>query len=177
MQTSTLSLFLSLAGAAALQLHAQPASADAQNRALELLRHTISQEQTGYAGSRPAEPATGLTPMQPPATAASFSDQQERAIMLLRQKVAESDQAGATAVQPRPRATRSGASTTLSPRPGTRSHSVTPPPASKPAAPALDPSAPRTKQQRLAELLEQYRADKLSPTEYQAARAKILAEP
>jgi hypothetical protein len=33
------------------------------------------------------------------------------------------------------------------------------------------------KEQRLHQLLEQYRADLLSPEQYHAARAKILAEP
>ncbi len=39
------------------------------------------------------------------------------------------------------------------------------------------PTAPTTKQGRLEALLEDYRADKLSPTQYHQQRAKIRAEP
>ena len=39
------------------------------------------------------------------------------------------------------------------------------------------PAGSKTKQQRLAELLELYKADKVSPSEYHAQRAKILSEP
>jgi hypothetical protein len=40
------------------------------------------------------------------------------------------------------------------------------------------PSAgPKTKQERLVELLQLYQADKISPAEYHDQRAKILAEP
>ena len=48
-----------------------------------------------------------------------------------------------------------------------------------PAAPAPVPIAvgPRTKQQRLTDLLEAYKADKIGPTDYHEQRAKILAEP
>jgi hypothetical protein len=42
-------------------------------------------------------------------------------------------------------------------------------------APPLGISA--AKEQRLQELLQQYRADLISPEQYQASRAKILAEP
>jgi hypothetical protein len=46
---------------------------------------------------------------------------------------------------------------------------------SRPEAPPSPLSA--DKQQRLADLLQQYKAEKLSPEDYHAARAKILAEP
>jgi hypothetical protein len=47
------------------------------------------------------------------------------------------------------------------------------------AAPAAPDTAggPKTKQQRLMDLLELYKADKLTPAQYHAERAKILAEP
>lgn len=44
------------------------------------------------------------------------------------------------------------------------------------AAPAISSSA-RTKQDRLAQLLDAYRRDQIGPTEYHQQRAKILAEP
>ncbi len=46
-----------------------------------------------------------------------------------------------------------------------------------PATPAADamPSAADTQEARLAELLVLYKADKITPAEYQARRAKILA--
>ncbi|MBI4325345.1 MAG: hypothetical protein HY674_08790 [Chloroflexi bacterium] len=39
------------------------------------------------------------------------------------------------------------------------------------------PAAPKTKRQKLAELLELYKADKLTPIQYHEERAKIVAEP
>jgi hypothetical protein len=45
-----------------------------------------------------------------------------------------------------------------------------------PVTPA-QPGGPKTKQERLSELLELYKADKISPAEYHAQRARILAEP
>jgi hypothetical protein len=49
----------------------------------------------------------------------------------------------------------------------------TPPAASMPMPAAL---APGSKEQRLAELLQLYKADKITPVEYHEQRAKILAE-
>jgi hypothetical protein len=51
---------------------------------------------------------------------------------------------------------------------------VTAPPANNAVA---IPGAPKSKQQRLAELLEQYRRDQISPSDYHMQRAKILSEP
>lgn len=175
MDTSKLSLLLSLAGAAALQLHAQPASPEAQNRALELLRQTISQEpsQTPTTPSAPqpveVTPAPAMTAM--PAAAAS-ADQQQQAIMLLRQTMAEQPHAAAPA---RPTGS-SGAKSAKSKSSGSKTATVSPAPGSDSAAPLALP-LPMTKQQRLADILEQYRADQLTPAQYQAERAKILAEP
>ena len=45
-----------------------------------------------------------------------------------------------------------------------------------PLAAPESPISP-AKEQRLQELLQQYRADLISPEQYQATRAKILAEP
>jgi hypothetical protein len=54
-------------------------------------------------------------------------------------------------------------------------------PAKQPAAlqPISGPASPLSadKQKRLADILAQYRADKITPQEYHAQRAKILAEP
>jgi hypothetical protein len=44
-------------------------------------------------------------------------------------------------------------------------------------APSDQPVGPKTKQQKLSDLLELYKADKLTPAEYHAQRAKILSEP
>ena len=57
----------------------------------------------------------------------------------------------------------------------------TPPPVLKPAVPAeagaVAPAYPKTKQQRLSELLEAYKADKITPADYHNERAKIISEP
>jgi hypothetical protein len=39
------------------------------------------------------------------------------------------------------------------------------------------PAGPKTKHEKLMELLDTYRADKLTPAQYQEQRAKILSEP
>lgn len=177
METSKLSLLLSLAGAAALQLHAQPASPEAQNRALELLRQTISQEQ--FQTPSAAQPAA-LTPapiMTTAPAAPASTDQQQQAIMLLRQAMAEQPQTAAPAPAPKAKASSSakGAKPSAS---ASKSPSVQPAPAPEAVTPApTAPAGPKTKQQRLADLLQDYRADKLTPAQYQAERAKILAEP
>jgi hypothetical protein len=44
-------------------------------------------------------------------------------------------------------------------------------------APVVDSKLPHSKTQRLAELLEKYRRDEITPAEYHGQRAKILAEP
>jgi len=44
-------------------------------------------------------------------------------------------------------------------------------------APAVTEPAPTTKEGRLKALLNDYMADKITPSEYQSRRAKILAEP
>lgn len=40
-----------------------------------------------------------------------------------------------------------------------------------------EPSGPRTKQQRLLDLLQRYKADQIDPYQYHEQRAEILAEP
>lgn len=49
--------------------------------------------------------------------------------------------------------------------------------AKAPAVPPADSGRARTKADRLAELLQAYKADKITPFEYHNERAKILAEP
>ena len=44
-------------------------------------------------------------------------------------------------------------------------------------APAVRPVFAGTRAQKLADLLQAYKADKISPIEYHTERAKILAEP
>ena len=146
MQISKLSLIVSLAGAAAWQLHAQPASPELQDKAVELLRQTISQSQSApVAAPTPAAPAA-VSSETPAATAT-------------------------TKVKPA-KVTKSMSSASSKPA------KVTAPTVPEVAAPIVaQPAGPKSKQERLADLLEAYRADRVSPTEYHAERAKILAEP
>ena len=50
-------------------------------------------------------------------------------------------------------------------------------PSTLPALPTVDSKLPVSKTQRLAELLEKYRRDEITPADYHGQRAKILAEP
>ena len=46
-----------------------------------------------------------------------------------------------------------------------------------PTAPPVPSKFEKSKSQRLAELLEKYRRDEITPSDYHGQRAKILAEP
>jgi hypothetical protein len=48
---------------------------------------------------------------------------------------------------------------------------------SAPQTPAVESRFPKSKAQRLAELLEKYRRDEITPAQYHAERARILADP
>jgi hypothetical protein len=139
MQISKVSFVLSLAGAAALQLHAQSASPELQGKALELLRQTISQErQAGSpSNSKPVQDKTAKTTTTKKTQPAAKTE------------------------------TSTGVSQSMTATKATAA----------PAATPIQPTGPKTKQQRLADLLELYKADKLTPAQYQAERAKIMAEP
>ena len=61
-------------------------------------------------------------------------------------------------------------------RNGTKTTEVKTPPDKTPVVPVV-PDGPKSKQQRLAELLDAYKKDKISPADYHQQRAKILTEP
>src|SRR5690349_13102666 len=117
MQTLKLSLVLSLASATMIGVHGQPASPEAQEKAIELLRQTISEGGTSGSSSGQTAPAMAerehpmpskampehqhSTPSKdmsnpPPAVAPASPDQQQQALELLRQKMNEP----AAAMQP-----------------------------------------------------------------------------
>jgi len=153
MQISKVTLMLLSLGAAACQLGAQPASPDLQDKALQLLRQTISEDRArGAEAPRMANPPATHSMAAPAANATTAP--------------------APTANPAKPRST---------PKPARMAPKVNaPPPEVQPAPAPTMPEAnagPKTKQQRLTELLELYKADKLSPPEYHAQRAKILAEP
>jgi hypothetical protein len=195
MRLSKISLIAFVVGASFLQLQAQPASPELQGQALELLRQTISQQrpdpriretprsEPGIAAPvRPAEPAQVW---RAPSQQAS-PGQQQQALDLLRQTLAEVQPpappapSSATArpdrVQAPPRSAQGLGKAPPAPAPRVEPQPPAPLPAPLPA-PSEQPAGPLTKQQRLAELLERYRADQLTPSEYHAERARILAEP
>ena len=110
-------------------------------------------------------------------------EQQTRALELLRQTISQQHQAAAAPGKPAPQQHAAPAAPAAPAKPSSASTAVTSKPAPKasPAKPApaapQQPAGPKTKQQKLQDLLNAYRADKISPPEYQAERAKILAEP
>ena len=174
MQISKVLIIACFAGAAAGPIHSQPASSDSQGKALELLRQAIAQGQTEATEAKPAAP-----------------DQQQQALQLLRQKIAEEQPVSAKSssgrtnpaksAKPAPASKTTKATAAASTpnaaaaQPGV-SASPAAPGSATPAAPD-QPAGPKTKQQRLAELADQYKTDKITPAEYYAQRAKILAEP
>jgi len=84
------------------------------------------------------------------------------------------------AVQPTPRPTRSAPAE--EPKPvrkaailgNKRPDKIEPAPA---VQPAVQPALAGSKAQKLASLLQAYKADKITPIEYHTERAKILADP
>jgi hypothetical protein len=190
MQISELSLMAFLAGAAALQLRAQPASAEQQNRALEVLRQAMSQEhQSATMAPQLSPPATeGMaTPPAPAlgttswslAVAGSSDQQQQQALMLLRQQMAEQQSTTPSAATKSTKSRSSSKATTAKKANKSSSSESVAQPSVDIVAPVvpLQPTGPKTKQQQLMELLEQYKADKITPAEYQTQRARILSEP
>jgi hypothetical protein len=167
MQASKVLLTIALAGAGVWSVQAQPASPELQAKAVELLRQTISQER--HQGAQIGAVTSA------PASASASADQQQRAIQLLRQKISEENAAssgGRAATGP----AATGAKTAPLTQPGTIVQPAIGTDTINTPTVAI-PTGPKSKQQRLNELLEQYRADKLTPAQYHAERAKILAEP
>jgi hypothetical protein len=169
-----------------LQLRAQTTSPELQDKAVELLRQTISQERhaTPMTSSAPmksapraVEPSSAALPVMQPASSAL----QEQALARLRETITQERSHAATT--PRSARPSKGAMNT----PKTKApvnqanhmeHMAAPETGSTTPAPApAQPTGPRTKQQKLMDLLELYKADKLTPAEYHSQRAKILAEP
>jgi len=201
MRIFQLSLIALVAAAAALRIEAQPASPEVQAKALELLRQTLSEQKQepapamhAPAATSPAVPMQSSAPQPAPAvappTAAPIQPAspqlQDQAIARLRATLEQERSAqrppmagtqprppmpATNHLQPEPKSGAAGVHNALSGRPASRPEAVV-----TPAAPD-EPSGPKTKQQKLMELLEMYKADKLTPAEYQAQRAKILAEP
>ena len=142
-------------GAAACQLGAQPASPDLQEKALQLLRQTISEDhaRAGETGKMASPAATHDHATMAPGSGTTSTT-------------------GKPSHSAKPRATTKPAAT------GTQMTTPAAPMTAAPAQTTPEPTAgPKTKQQRLADLLELYKADKLTPPEYHSQRAKILAEP
>jgi hypothetical protein len=187
MHISKLSLVALLAGAL-VELPSQAATPEQQAQAVELLRQTIAQQRQAGPTLSPTQPAATPKPTQPAATLSptpapavtpapqatvpvpAGTDRHEAAIQLLR-----ATQATAS-TQPAPTMAPGKPRTGGVPKSGARTAAPRGRDAGQTAAP-LPETGPKTKQQRLADLLELYRADKMSPTEYQVERAKILAEP
>jgi hypothetical protein len=191
------SLIASVAGAIALQLHAQPASPDLQNKALELLHQTIAQPQSNPNQQAPISsqlaptespkpaPTESAMPMAVPAGKPASPDQQQQAIQLLREKMAEqaasskepsTNRAAAKAKPAKSSDSKASPAAKSAPTAVQPAGTNSPAEIASPTTPE-QPTGPKTKQQRLMELLDLYKADKVTPAEYHAQRAKILAEP
>jgi hypothetical protein len=175
-------------GTLALCLLAIPALADDANTDAQLrdaLRKKIAEPAgapTAPAAVAPAAPAAPAQPAaapvtqpvaQPAAVPTAVEDPADARLReALRQRMAQPiEHVAATPPKAAP------APATKKPTP------AAPATEAKAAAPKMTPmEAPASplagsKEQRLAELLQQYKADKISPQEYHAARAKVIAGP
>lgn len=87
----------------------------------------------------------------------------------LRQKIVEPASASVGATHP--------AKPVLTPAPAHASTSVVAQPATQVGEPVIAPAFSGSKQDRLAALLQQYKADQITPQQYHAQRAAIIAAP
>jgi len=133
---------------------AAPAAAVATPVQIERSRESVRQE---YIELNPhGDGAILYAPTSPPAgSARATSEQIERSRELVHQRLAELDAPQKAPSTPPP---------------------VVVAPPSQPAPPVVVPE-PKTKQERLADLLKLYQADTISPEQYHKERAKIVAEP
>ena len=160
-----------------------PSDPDAIAKAREALRQKMNELQAGQptpATQPPATPPSApapAVPAAPPATASATAIQPPSTPELTAPpeadpaaiaKAREAMRLKMQAMGPEPMA----ANALVSTRPGKTQTGMNFPAMS---APPLGISA--TKEQRLQQLLQQYRSDLISPEQYQAGRAKILAEP
>jgi hypothetical protein len=136
----------------------------------------------------PPPAAVLATPaVPPPATVVTAPPQraspelQAQALEALRQKKAELDAQEPTVAVKTPTAPMSPIAPAPMPMPKTRSTStaapVFPTATAAPQYPAVPTMLSGSKEQRLAELLQLYKSDRITPAEYHQQRAKILAEP
>lgn len=131
---------------------AEPIDSPAQRRGLEVLRKAMEQEKN--APSKPVKPVKPSSPIAAEPKKVSKPVKAEPEI-------------AAEAKEPQPKAKVTAA-------PVKKTEVKEP----APAPPVVEaPAGPKTKQQLLADLLEEYKADKISPPQYQELRAKILAAP
>jgi len=144
---------------------------DAQARAL-LEQKTRELEAAAPAATAPAvsSPAPPVviapTPTVTPTVSQSASDSSRS---LLEEKTRE---LGGTTPPPASTATKSTVATSKSASTKRAAAPVVVAP-----VPEVDSPLPQNKQQRLSDLLETYRMNLITPADYHAARAKILAEP
>ena len=99
----------------------------------------------------------------------------------LRQKIVAEPAAPAVVVVPakpaKPAAPAKPVVTVTSPAPAPAPTSVVAQPVPAKVEPAIAPALPASKTERLAVLLQQYKADQITPQQYHAQRAAIIAEP
>lgn len=131
----------------------------------------------------PVEPEL-VKPVPAPVAAPAKSDKNDSRFSEV--PVASDDEAAAKmraalrqtiAIQPAPAAKPATAVTAVTPAPAPASTSMVARQAPVMSEPAIAPAFPASKQERLAALLQQYKADQISPQQYHTQRAAIIAEP
>jgi hypothetical protein len=135
---------------------ASPSSADAIERAREAMRQKMEQLETGQT-----------TPLKEPEAIA-------KARAAMRQKMAQLNR-GANAGNSGVAAGQSGGGIMSAQPAPNQATSMAGATGNYEPLPAPPPAVSAIKQQRLDQLLQQYRADQISPEQYQAERAKILS--
>jgi hypothetical protein len=187
MQFSKLFLVLSLSGLGMITASAQALTPQQQEKMLQVLRQQMAQQpaKTSNPAAEPRKeeakpkPAETHPAAQPRVSADEGSTPaQRRALEVLRKAMAEQN-AAPTRPSSQP-AKASSVEQMPASVPAAKIQASKPAGVSAPTAksePAVTRATATTKQEKLAELLEQYRADKISPEQYHRQRSTILQEP
>lgn len=191
MRVSKLLVIAILAVAAAWQLRAQTASPELQRKALEVLRQAVTQYEAAKAAPAvkvtPPQQAPPVITVQPGTTVVQPRASQQEVRERPRPEASVQGQNGwrpSSQVTPRVSSPRGAANAPVPPR-AREAVSATreskpqvgqPKPAGTPVTPQVS-SGPKTRQERLDELLQRYLADEITPAQYHAQRRQILAGP
>lgn len=154
---------------------APPADPASYQNALDALRESLASSRQATKATPAPAPAPAPAPSAPAPMA--HSETGENALNAVRAALSAQRQVVAKPVPAAPRVEAPRAAVTAPAKADARPEVSAPAAQSVVAVVAPQPSGPKSKQQRLMELLQLYRTDQVTPLEYHGQRATIIAEP